>query len=111
MRNGKKMNIELVKKYINKHEINDLMNEMRMIGLELNEEEKEEIRECFNTKFLKDSSILLDDQYDNYLKLWFGDHKWRLIYRASEHGYSAHSFHDYCDNKGSTIVIIKSTGG
>ena len=38
------MNIELVKKYINKHEINDLMNEMRMIGLELNEEEKEEIR-------------------------------------------------------------------
>ena len=44
LRNGKKMNIKLVKKYINKHEINDLMNEMRMIGLELNEEEKEEIR-------------------------------------------------------------------
>ena len=60
LRNGKKMNIELVKKYINKHEINDLMNEMRMIGLELNEEEKEEIRECLNTKFLKDSSILLE---------------------------------------------------
>ena len=60
-----------------------------------------------NTKFLKDSSILLNGQYDNYLKLWFGDHKWRLIYRASEHGYSAHSFHDYCDNKGPTIVIKK----
>ena len=66
--------------------------------------------ECLNTKFLKDSSILLDGQYDNYLKLWFGDHKWRLIYRASEHGYSAHSFHDYCDNKGPTIMIKKSTG-
>ena len=63
-----------------------------------------------NTKFLKDSSILLNGQYDNYLKLWFGDHKWRLIFRASEHGYSAHSFHDYCDNKGPTIIIKKSTG-
>ena len=32
-----------------------------------------------------------------------------MIYRASEHGYSASSFHDYCDDKGPSLVIIKSS--
>ena len=60
--------------------------------------------------FLKES-IISEEKYDSYLKEWVGDYKWRLLYRASEHGYRAESFHDYCDNKGSTLVVIKSSGG
>ena len=34
-----------------------------------------------------------------------------LIYRASEHGYTSSSFHEHCDDKGPTLIIIKTTGG
>ena len=34
-----------------------------------------------------------------------------MLYRVSEHGYSGQSFHEYCDDKGPTLVIIKSSGG
>ena len=55
---------------------------------------------------------LVSQQYDSYLRIWFrGAHKWKLIYRASEHGYTAGSFHEYCDNKGPTLIIIKSSEG
>ena len=50
-------------------------------------------------------------KYDNILREWVGDYNWKLIYRASEHGYSAKSFHECCDDKGPTLVVIKSNGG
>jgi len=31
----------------------------------------------------------------------------KLIYRASREGFNVNNFHDYCDNKGPTVVIIK----
>ena len=37
--------------------------------------------------------------------------RWELIYRASEHEYTAESFHKYCDDQGPTLVIIKSSDG
>ena len=55
---------------------------------------------------------LVDKQYDNYLREWTGNSKWRLLYRASEHDYTARSFHEYCDDiNTSTLIIIKSTKG
>ena len=54
---------------------------------------------------------LVDKKYDAKLKEWAGDYKWRLIYRASEHGYTAKSFHECCDKKGPTLIVIKSDGG
>ena len=55
---------------------------------------------------------IVDQQYDGKLREWLGnDYKWKLLYRASEHGYTAKSFHEYCDDKGPTLVIIKSSGG
>ena len=56
---------------------------------------------------------LVNQQYDNKLREWLGsDYKWRLLYRASEHGYTATSFHECCDDvKGPTLVIIKSNEG
>eukprot|EP01084_Bolivina_argentea_P202904 346594_1 len=34
--------------------------------------------------------------------------EYKLLYRASEHNYSATKFHELCDNKPSTVVIIKN---
>ena len=32
-----------------------------------------------------------------------------LLYRASEHNFDSNKFHEKCDEKGSTIVIVKNT--
>ncbi len=55
-------------------------------------------------------SFLENSDHDDQLREWLGnDYQWKLIYRASEHGYSAESFHNYYDDKGPTLVIIKSS--
>jgi hypothetical protein len=42
-----------------------------------------------------------------------GDNKkcWRLLYRASEHGFAAQSFHSRCDNQANILTVIKTTKG
>jgi len=45
-------------------------------------------------------SFLLDDYKEPMLD---------LIYRGSRNGYSAQEFHDFCDARGSTIILIRST--
>ncbi len=62
------------------------------------------------SEFLPDTQIV-NQQYDDKLREWIGDYKWKLLYRASEHGYSGESFHKYCDDKGPTLVVIKSSEG
>ena len=77
------------------------------------------VRVKISNYYLKNSSELLSDTqlvdkiYDNKLRDWLGnDCKWKLIYRASEYGYTAQSFHKYCDSvKGPTLVVIKSSEG
>ena len=55
---------------------------------------------------------IVDQQYDGKLREWLGnDYKWKLLYRASEHDYTAKSFHECCDNQGPTLIVIKSSGG
>lgn len=46
--------------------------------------------------------------YQRLLNQWYGNTKqnWRLIYRASTHGYSSEAFHKYCDGAAPTYVII-----
>ena len=75
------------------------------------------IRLKISRYYLKNPSNLLvgtqlvNNQYDVKLREWLGDYNWRLLYRASEHGYTAKSFHEYCNDKEPTLVIIKSSGG
>ena len=66
-----------------------------------------------NSSELLPNTLLVNKQYDDKLKEWLGnDCKWKLLYRASEHEYTAKSFHEYCDYiQGPTLVIIKSSGG
>ena len=63
------------------------------------------------SKFLPNTQIV-NQQYDDKLQEWCrNDYKWKLIYRSSEHGYTAKSFHEYCNDKGPTLIVIKSDGG
>ena len=63
------------------------------------------------SEFLPDTQ-LVNQQYDGKLREWLGsDYKWKLLYRASEHDYTGRSFHEYCDDKGPTLIVIKSSGG
>ena len=56
------------------------------------------------------SFLLENSDYDDILREWLGnDYAMKLIYRASEHGYTAKSFYEYCDDKGPTLIIIKSS--
>ena len=112
LKNGKKINKKLIKDYDN-DDCDELMNEMKMIGIELNEKEKKEIKKgCYYPMFTEYSSIINNQVYDKQIQEWFGNkYEWELLFRASENEYKAESFHECCDDMGPTLVIIKSTGG
>ena len=63
-----------------------------------------------SSEFLPNTQ-LVNQQYDSKLREWIGDYKWKMLYRASEHEYTGYSFHKYCDDKGPTLIVIKSSGG
>ena len=105
------INKELINANSDKGDADEMINEMKMMGIELNDAKKELIRGCFGSHFLRESTILEGTQYDDKLRNWVGDYQWRLIYRASKHGYSASSFHSHCDYSEPTLIIIKSTDG
>ncbi|KAH1002259.1 hypothetical protein HUJ04_008361 [Dendroctonus ponderosae] len=46
--------------------------------------------------------------YQRILNAWFGQQKqtWRLIYRASSHGFAASAFHRHCDGISPTYVVV-----
>ena len=114
LKNGKMINKELIKKNSDNGDDNELINEMKMMGIELNDANKEIIRGCFaHPLFMNISTIIDNGKYDNALREWLGnDYQWKLIYRASKNGYTTISFHEYCDNaQGPTLVVIKSSGG
>ena len=60
------------------------------------------------------SEILTDEGKQNLLLSWLPPHgdvrrrRLRLLFRASRDGFAANTFHDKCDNKGPTIVLVQS---
>ncbi|CAH1165789.1 unnamed protein product [Phyllotreta striolata] len=61
------------------------------------------------------STILGQDKshFQRILNAWYGNARqsWRLVYRASSHGYSAATFHRHCDSVSPTYVIVLGTRG
>ena len=58
-----------------------------------------------------ESIILTNVQHRRVLKAWLPEAmegEWRLLFRASRHGFAASVFHSKCDNKGPTVTIVKS---
>ncbi|KAK8807252.1 hypothetical protein WA158_004011 [Blastocystis sp. Blastoise] len=56
-------------------------------------------------------STIINQELATSLMNWLGTRKmWRLLFRASDHNYSAKEFHKYCDNRGETVTLIKHIG-
>eukprot|EP00117_Sycon_ciliatum_P011947 scpid50049/ scgid13206/ BTB/POZ domain-containing protein 19 len=60
------------------------------------------------------STQLLTQQrmrYQHLINDWCGcsGQQWQCLYRGTRDGFSAKSFHRKCDNKGPTLVLVKST--
>ncbi len=106
------------KKYVSDYLLSKCNDETELLN-DLNKIHYEEstIRFMISKYYLKIPSTLfsntqiINQQYDSYFKEWIGNYKWKLIYRASEHEYTAKSFHEHCDDKESTLIVIKSSGG
>jgi hypothetical protein len=58
-------------------------------------------------------SELLSMEHQLKLNEWCKtpNQQWTLLYKASRDGFEASKFHDKCNNKGTTVSIIRSTGG
>jgi len=56
-------------------------------------------------------SNLIDSEMEDYLLLWLDHRELELLYRASDDGFVASSFHSKCNGKGACLVIVKSTDG
>lgn len=72
--------------------------------------EDQRLRPRISPRLFPGSIILGQDKshYQRILNAWYGNAKqtWRLVYRASSHGYSASSFHRHCDGVSPTYVIV-----
>jgi hypothetical protein len=54
-------------------------------------------------------TFYLELEDEKLMKSWIGSNiKFELIYRGSRDGFTAHKFHELCDNQGATICLIKS---
>ncbi|KAJ8931232.1 hypothetical protein NQ314_015876 [Rhamnusium bicolor] len=77
--------------------------------------EDQRLRPRISPHMFPGSLILGQDKshYQRILNAWFGHAKqtWRLVYRASSHGYSASSFHRHCDGISPTYVIVLGARG
>lgn len=113
---NKKLNVELVKKYKYAEVdatviIEQLIDEMKLIGMKIEEDDRKTIKESFASDLFQESKILETNDYDSYIKDWTNNGKWKLLYRASENNFSSFSFHACCDKKGPTLILIKSKDG
>lgn len=72
--------------------------------------EDQRLRPRISPHMFPGSLILSQDKshYQRILNAWYGHPKqtWRLIYRASSHGFSASAFHRHCDGVAPTYVVV-----
>ncbi len=63
--------------------------------------------------FLDNSKVATENQQKEYLRKLLGNKKFvtYMLYRGSDHGWTAKDFHDRCDNKGPTISLFKVKDG
>ena len=100
-------------KYVKNEELKicNIMKLFSEIGIDTSNEIVKQYLLNYTSFYCFGSNILVNKEYDDKLREWIGDYNWKLIYRASEHGYTASSFHECCNDKEPTLVVIKSSGG
>ena len=100
-------------KYVKNEELKicNIMKLFSEIGIDTSNEIVKQYLLNYTSFYCFGSNILVNKEYDDKLREWNGDYNWKLIYRASEHEYTASSFHECCNDKEPTLIVIKSSGG
>ena len=93
-------------------DIDDIIDGFAKVGIDTSDEMvKQYLLNYTCSLFCYGTKVLENSDYDDKLREWCGDYKWKLIYRASEHKDKAKSFHKCCDDKGPKLMVIKSSEG
>ena len=72
--------------------IDDIMKLFSVIGIDSsNEIVRQYLMNYTNSLFCYGTKVLENNEYDDTLREWIGDYKWRMLYRASEHDYLSDS--------------------
>ena len=117
LKNDSHLNEQELRKYIDKESkstfVDALNEDFNALYIDLDVEDKKLLTRLSDAPLFQSiSNIICNPQYDNILKEWLDcEYRWKLLYRASRDGYSCESFHSHCDNKGPTLVVIRSTKG
>ena len=97
--------------------VNNLTNEVKNLK-EKNqklEERVEEMEKLLLLPYKENLAKELQKQKDmNRIKEWISpgkDIKFKLLFKKSRDGNTTKDFHDLCDNKGKTLIIIETTEG
>ena len=105
---------DILQKCKNIYDYKGFLNELMMIGIDITDDDIKTIQHYFYQSYFAHLSKIIDNcEYDAKLVEWVQTHKkWKLVYRASEHGYTAESFHQCCDEiTQPTLIVMKSTKG
>ena len=100
-----------------KKENNELKNKQEKAEKEIEEIKKitneiKEEKERIKNNDLYKSTIIKDEEEIKLLSDWINENKekkFKLLYKLSLDGDSIETFHKKCDNKGPTLIIIKTT--
>ena len=94
--------------------VNNLTNEVKNLK-EKNQKLEERVEEMEKLLLLPYKAKELQKQKDmNRIKEWISpgkDIKFNLLFKKSTDGNTTKDFHDLCDNKGKTLIIIETTEG
>ena len=102
--NSKNFRIRYISKKDN--EIDILLKSIKAFGI---------IAENFNEDFNESSIINNEIENQNLLIKWIEDkinkkvNKFDLIFKMSKNGSKGSDFHNYCDNQGSTLILVKTS--
>ena len=94
--------------------VNNLTNEVKNLK-EKNQKLEERVEEMEKLLLLPYKAKELQKQKDlNRIKEWISpgkDIKFKLLFKKSTDGNTTKDFHDHCDKKGKTLIIIETTEG
>ena len=95
-----------------KLKIKYIMNAFSIIGIDTSAElVKDYLLNYTKSLFCYGTEILENTDYDSVLREWCGDYQWKLLYKASNDSFSNDDFHKYCDDKGPTLIIMRTLEG